>query len=76
MEKQAYEPTRFMLPTSHYDKEKADRAVLFIESLKHTKGTFYNQPFKLLDWQEVDVDTFRRILRDVQDMAATFYQIW
>ncbi len=26
-----YEPTRFMLPTSHYDKAKADRAVTFIE---------------------------------------------
>ena len=33
-----YEPTRFMLPTSHYDKAKADRAVTFIENLKHTKG--------------------------------------
>ena len=47
-----YEPTRFMLPTSHYDKEKADRAVMFIESLKHTKGEFYDKPFLLLDWQE------------------------
>ena len=28
-----YTPTRFMLPTSHYDKEKADRAVRFIEML-------------------------------------------
>ena len=65
MEKQAYEPTRFMLPTSHYDKEKADRAVLFIESLKHTKGTFYNQPFKLLDWQETIVrDLFGVVKED------------
>ena len=47
-----YEPTRFMLPTSHYDKGKADRAVMFIESLRHTKGSYYNKPFKLLDWQE------------------------
>ena len=47
-----YKPTRFMLPTSHYDKEKADRAVMFIESLRHTKGSYYNKPFKLLDWQE------------------------
>ena len=31
-----YEPTRFMLPTSHYDKAKADPAVTFIEILKHT----------------------------------------
>ena len=33
-----YQPTRFMLPTSHYDKNKADRAVTFIENLCHTKG--------------------------------------
>ena len=33
-----YKPSRFMLETSHYDKEKADRAVRFIEMLKHTKG--------------------------------------
>ena len=33
-----YQPTRFMLPTSHYDKAKADRAVKFIENLRHTKA--------------------------------------
>lgn len=33
-----YQPTSFMLPTSHYDKKKADRAVTFIENLCHTKG--------------------------------------
>lgn len=32
-----YTPTRFMLPTSHYDQAKADRAVRFIENLKHTR---------------------------------------
>lgn len=31
-----YVPSRFMLPTSHYDEKKADRAVRFIENLKHT----------------------------------------
>ena len=62
MEKYVYKPTRFMLPTSHYDKEKADRAVIFIESLKHTKGAFYNQPFKLLDWQD-------RIVRDLMGVV-------
>lgn len=25
-----YKPSQFMLPTSHYDKKKADRAVTFI----------------------------------------------
>ncbi len=33
-----YKPSRFMLPDSHYDKKKADRAVKFIEMLPHTKG--------------------------------------
>ena len=52
-----------MLPTSHYDKAKADRAVLFIESLKHTKGVYYNQPFKLLEWQET-------IVRDLMGVVS------
>ena len=32
-----YKPTRFMAKTSHYDKEAADYAVMFIESLCHTR---------------------------------------
>ena len=47
-----------MAETSHYDKDEADFVVAFIEQLKHTKGEFYNQPFKLIDWQE-------QIIRDV-----------
>lgn len=35
-----YKPTRFMAESSHYSKEMADYAVLFIESLCHTKGTW------------------------------------
>ena len=53
-----YEPTKFMLPTSHYDKAKADRAVRFVEMLPHTKGEWEGQPFWLLPWQE-------RIIRDI-----------
>ncbi len=53
-----YVPTRFMLPTSHYDEKKADRAVRFIENLKHTKGKWAGQPFWLFNWQE-------RIVRDI-----------
>ena len=34
-----YKPTRFMAKTSHYDQDTADFAVMFIESLCHTKGT-------------------------------------
>ena len=41
-----------MLPDSHYDKDKADRAVAFIEHLCHTKGKWAGQPFLLLPWQE------------------------
>ena len=53
-----YEPTKFMLDTSHYDKEKADKAVRFIEHMKHTKGTWAGTKFELIDWQE-------QIIRDV-----------
>ena len=53
-----YKPSKFMLPTSHYDKEKADRAVLFIENLCHTKGKWAGKRFWLLPWQE-------QIVRDV-----------
>lgn len=53
-----YEPTPFMLPTSHYDKRKADRAVNFIENLCHTKGKWAGTKFTLLPWQE-------QIVRDV-----------
>ena len=53
-----YKPTRFMLPGSHYDKEKADRAVRFIENLCHTKGIWDGKPFWLLPWQE-------QIIRDI-----------
>ena len=35
-----YKPTKFMAKTSHYDKDAADYAVMFIESLCHTKGTW------------------------------------
>ena len=47
-----------MLPTSHYDKRKANRAVAFIQSLKHTKGIWAGQPFLLFPWQE-------QIIRDI-----------
>ena len=52
-----YQPTRFMLPTSHYDEKKADRAVKFIENLKHTKGKWAGKRFWLLPWQVADYST-------------------
>lgn len=53
-----YQSTRFMLPTSHYDKKKADRAVTFIENLCHTKGKWAGKRFWLLPWQE-------QLIRDI-----------
>ena len=53
-----YKPTKFMAKTSHYDKDAADYAVMFIESLCHTKGTWTGKPFELIDWQE-------QIIRDL-----------
>ena len=44
-----------MLPTSHYDKAKADRAVKFIENLCHTKGKWAGKRFWLLPWQEQQI---------------------
>ena len=41
-----------------FNELRASRAVKFFESLKHTKGKFYGQPFTLLDWE-------REIVRDV-----------
>ena len=35
-----YKPTKFKAKTSTYNKELADYAVAFIESLCHTKGTW------------------------------------
>ena len=53
-----YKPTKFMAKASHYDKDAADYAVMFIESLCHTKGTWAGKPFALIDWQE-------QIIRDL-----------
>ena len=53
-----YTPTKFKAENSIYDKDAADYAVMFIESLCHTKGTWAGKPFELIDWQE-------QIIRDV-----------
>ena len=52
MRKPKYKPTRFMAKGSHYDKEAADFAVHFVESLKHTKGRWHGKDFELIGWQE------------------------
>ena len=53
-----YTPTKFMAKTSHYDNKKADRAVAFIENLKHTKGKWAGKQFLLFSWQD-------QIIRDI-----------
>ena len=53
-----YKPTKFKAKDSNYDKDAADYAVMFIESLCHTKGTWAGKPFELIDWQE-------QIIRDL-----------
>lgn len=53
-----YTPTKFKAKDSHYDKDAADFAVMFIESLCHTKGTWAGKKFELIDWQE-------QIIRDL-----------
>ncbi len=69
-----YKPTSFMLPTSHYDAEKADRAVHFIEMLPHTKGEWEGQPFWLLPWQEQIVrDIFGVVHEDGMRQFHTVY---
>ena len=53
-----YIPTKFKAKDSHYDKEAADIAVMFIEQLCHTKGIWAGEKFELIDWQE-------QIIRDL-----------
>lgn len=53
-----YTPTPYMAESSNYNKASADYAVMFIENLCHTKGTWAGKPFELIDWQE-------QIIRDL-----------
>ena len=53
-----YKPTIFKADGSEYDRDAANKAVSFINCLKHTKGEWYGQAFELIDWQE-------QIIRDV-----------
>ena len=45
-------------------EEKARRVIQFIECLKHTKGEFHGQPFKLLPWQEQIIQDVFGTVRD------------
>ena len=69
-----YKPTKFMAPGSHYDKERADHAVAFIECLKHTKGRWAGRNFKLLPWQEQIIrDLFGTVKEDGNRQFVTAY---
>lgn len=60
---QYYQPSPFILPDSHYDAALADRAVTFIENLRHTKGKWAGKRFWLLPWQEQIIRDLFGILR-------------
>jgi len=48
---------RFMLPTSHYEPQKAEFVQSFIAALRHTKAEWKGQPFILLPWQAEIIQT-------------------
>ena len=74
MGKTDYRPSRFMLPTSHFDREKGERAVRFIEMLKHTKGKWAGKRFRLLDWQyDIVMDLFGIVKEDGNRQFRTAY---
>lgn len=63
-----------MLSTSHYDKNRADFAVSFINSLRHVKDPWYGKPFLLLPWQEQIVrDLFGVVKEDGTRQFRTAY---
>lgn len=50
-----------------FDESRATRAVTFIEKLKHTKGAFSGEPFKLIPWQKDLIHNLFGTLRDNSD---------
>ncbi|MFA5676524.1 MAG: terminase large subunit, partial [Christensenellales bacterium] len=56
------------------ERRAADRAVLFINQLKHTKGKWHGQNFTLLPWQEKIVrDIFGTLKKDGSRQYNTAY---
>lgn len=48
-----------------FDAMKAQRAVKFINNLKHTKGVWHGVPFDLLPWQDKIIrDLFGTVKKD------------
>lgn len=57
-----------------FDKAKADRAVTFIQNLKHTKGSWAGVNFDLLPWQETIIrDVFGTVKPDGYRQYNTAY---
>ena len=57
-----------------FDNDKADRAVRFIERLKHTKGRWAGVPFLLEPWQKKIIrDLFGTVLPDGRRQYRTAY---
>ncbi|MFA6711907.1 MAG: terminase TerL endonuclease subunit [Candidatus Caldatribacteriota bacterium] len=55
-------------------KQKGDRVVNFIKSLKHSKGKWYGKPFNLMPWQEKIIrDIFGTIKEDGTRQYRTAY---
>lgn len=48
----------------YFDQTKADRAINFIKSLKHTKGKWRGVPFTMMDWQEQAIADIFGTMRD------------
>ena len=47
-----------------FDENKANKAIRFVECLKHTKGAFYGKRFELLPWQK---DFISKVFGTVRD---------
>lgn len=70
-----YKPTKFKAKDSYYDKEYADFAVAFIESLCHTKGTWAGKRFELIDWQEQIIRDLFGILKQTDTDSLTLHTL-
>lgn len=53
-----------------FDEAKAQRALKFIENLKHTKGRWHGENFELLPWQE---ELVRAVFGNVKDNGFRQY---
>jgi len=54
-----------------FDAEAAERAVRFIESLRHTKGDWAGKPFKLMPWQR---EIVAKLFGTLNDNGARQYR--